>query len=532
MIRLKIRDKYYKIIDSFLINKSSREVTFNNLKIDFSNGTSFDLPYKYQECQIIEINKTKENILFTGFINGYNLPSMRNKQEFKELELELLSPMAMATNRTVSFVGTYRLKDLIPMIIRPLIEDGFELVEDNYSDHQITANFMLETIENCMNKISNNYDIWWYIDEKKGIHINDIIYQFTNEPKMIYNDETKIKGLFEITPKIDATDYCNVINFKNVRTYQVSADYTTELDEIDFHVVKNQLFDRTIKLVEGDTIDFNFPVVVDFEKDFNNMRDISLTNELARTRGYVLKIDYTYSNGNSGTVGINFTTDEFGNFTGIEFTSNLKWEGNGSETTSTSLWELKKDSFFNNLAVGLKFNGTTAITSIDYISSCCILVDTNYKFIDNKEINKCKGKISKTGQIEKIIDLNEQWKSISELNTIATNYININSSQADEITMSIDNIENEELQLNVGDCIRINKEAFFINNDYIITDIAYNYETNIKKWSLKLRNKNYLDNFIDLFRSQETQEQEDKKINVIIGNYIEDGAVERHEVVK
>ena len=47
-------NKDYRIIDSIEIKKSSREVTYTDLKLDFSKCTMDDLPYAQQEVQIID----------------------------------------------------------------------------------------------------------------------------------------------------------------------------------------------------------------------------------------------------------------------------------------------------------------------------------------------------------------------------------------------------------------------------------------------------------------------------------------------
>ena len=48
MIKLEYNGSYYDLLDTYSINRSSRQVTFNNLKIDFTNKTTSDLPTKYQ----------------------------------------------------------------------------------------------------------------------------------------------------------------------------------------------------------------------------------------------------------------------------------------------------------------------------------------------------------------------------------------------------------------------------------------------------------------------------------------------------
>ena len=61
----------FKLIDEYSVNKSSREVTFSSLKIDFTDKTVDDLPCKYQETRIWQCYNETEclngngKILFT-----------------------------------------------------------------------------------------------------------------------------------------------------------------------------------------------------------------------------------------------------------------------------------------------------------------------------------------------------------------------------------------------------------------------------------------------------------------------------------
>ena len=50
-------NKDFKIINNIEISKSSREVTYTDLTIDFSKCTIEDLPLAQQEVQIIDKNR-------------------------------------------------------------------------------------------------------------------------------------------------------------------------------------------------------------------------------------------------------------------------------------------------------------------------------------------------------------------------------------------------------------------------------------------------------------------------------------------
>lgn len=67
-------NKNYRIIDSIEIKKSSREVTYTDLNLDFSKCTMEDLPYAQQEVQIIDKDG---KLKFTGLCLSINYQSLR-----------------------------------------------------------------------------------------------------------------------------------------------------------------------------------------------------------------------------------------------------------------------------------------------------------------------------------------------------------------------------------------------------------------------------------------------------------------------
>lgn len=114
---------------------------------------------------------------------------MKNKNEDRSLTLTLLSPLAMATKRYTSLIGTYKKAVAIKRILQPLIDDGFKITELNIEDGQITTNFALDTVENCMNNICHKLNIFWFIDENKNIFINNIDFLLQSEPKLNISSE-------------------------------------------------------------------------------------------------------------------------------------------------------------------------------------------------------------------------------------------------------------------------------------------------------------------------------------------------------
>ena len=180
--RVVYNNKSYKIIGSYNIKYSNNEVTFNDITIDFSGGTIMDIPFKYQEIKIVEAEneeKIKDGVVkFTGYLDDIDLSDMKLADEEREMTLTLLSPLKLATKRTVSLVGTYELKTAIQKVLQPLVDDGFKIKEMNSQDGQITVNFAIETVENSMNNICSKRNIFWYIDENSNIYVNSIDYMF------------------------------------------------------------------------------------------------------------------------------------------------------------------------------------------------------------------------------------------------------------------------------------------------------------------------------------------------------------------
>lgn len=523
MIKLEYNGNFYDLLDTYSINKSSRQVTFNNLKIDFTNKTTSDLPTKYQECHLVDVNEQEvvDKTLFTGYVNTITLPNMKNKQEYRELEIELLSPMALATRRTVSAIGNYGLKALIELILQPLYNDGFILKEFNIGNTDLTVNYLVETVESALNKLSNKYNFWWYIDENKNIYINSIDYQFAQKPKLVYNESSKLKGLIDVIPSIDATDYCNVVNFSNVRTWQYSCygNFTNTTYSKYYTINKDVLFD-IVTIKNEDEVIFKHPIDITVANIIKSSK--SNNNHLAFDdyQNYALLINFTYSNNTTGQVYIRVNNGV------LQVSNNATLE----ETPDTHKeFEFKRDSFFNNLITGFKYNNTSkSITSIQTMFSCSALMWTKLKINDLSEIQYSKGKVSSSGQIEKTIDMNEQWKTLDELQEIGNSYIKINSSQSNKVVLNFD----RDYNLNVGDIVSIERPSFLIEGTYIITDIVENYlNSKFNSYQITLMNNAYFESYIDLFRAKETEEVDEKNYNLSTIDYEEGTIREVHEVV-
>lgn len=494
-----------ELLEGYELNKSSQTVSFSNLTCDFTNHTSEDLPQRYEECHVY----VKGNLKFVGYINGYSFREMRESDEFLEIQLELLSPMAMATIRTQIATGTYRLKNLINFVFEPLIDDGFTIEEINITDRQLTVNYICETIEYIMSDLSSDYNLWWFIDENKRIYVKDINLMLNAEPKHIYDNTHKLNELKYLKPTISSQDYANVVNFINVRIYQMSRQ------EFDGNEQNPLITSQTVSINNGKVLDFVYPI------DFKDSNILKSANSMTTTGQFIygLYIRGVYSD--------NSTFELYKRYDGIndvwETTQNIGFDGNEDGDQE---FLLQRDSFFSNLITGFKYNGEKTITSITSIKSDSALIWNVNKFFNDKGIADKKGIISPTGIVELTVDMNEQWKTIPELLDIGASYINRSSLSLDgTIEIGID-----KDTFSVGDLIKINKMLF--NGKYIVTSIKEKNSKNRSQYIVTCKNTNVEDNYINLFRGKNKQENSERIYQTYITHYTQDGIKEVHEVVK
>lgn len=506
MTRLVYGNIELQVLDGYSMTKSSQDVTFNSISCDFTGYTQEDLPDKYQEVKLVEDG----NVLFFGYVDEYSFKEMREVDIETEIEITLLSPMKLATLRTVMLSGTYRLLDLIPEVLKPLIDDGFSIEELEITNRTITTNYPLNTVEYCMNNLSNKFNFWWFIDEHKKIYIKDISLMLSKKPNYKYDSENKIPYLQYIKPTVSSEGYANVVNFNNVRIYE-STYYDDSLEQ-NINPMMNK-FNVTIK--DGEQIDFAYPI--DFtEKNIKK----SLESQGLGTSGFVLYVVGTYSDGSSFIIDITYDTNN-----GLVFrTPNVGFDGDGDNKE----FSLIRDSFFSNLITGFKFsNSSKNIISISTFRSHSILVYNIMRLYNDGDIANKRGKISETGIVETTIDMNESWKTLQELQEIGVSYMNKNSLKLDgELELKIDTTCN----MQVGNTIKIDKLLF--TGIYIITKIQLRFVNNYKEWVITCKNGNMLNNFIDIFRGENTQENEEKTYKTSIVHYVEEKINEVFEVVK
>lgn len=510
------------IFGEYNITKSSQDVTYSDINCDYTGHTKAELPEKYQEVQIVQIDNNIEKILYIGYVDSYTFGKMRETDIETDMRISLFSPQKMATLRTTIATGTFDLINLISnRILTPLIDDGFILKEINISNYTVTTNFIAETVEYCMNNLSNKYNFWWYIDENKNIYVKDINLMLSKKPDYKYDNETSIPYLLYIEPTVSSYNYANVINFKNVRIYEYS---NLELNGSTINYSHNPLINQqiTTSVKKDNQIEFNFPVDITKNNILKAGISIGKNDERSYPYLYGLYITGKYNDNSNFEMYIRYNRS----LKTLEMSSNVGFEGNEQDTDKEIL--LIRDSFFKNLILGFRFNNENkTLKTIQVIRSDSALLWNINKMYNDNAIYEKKGIISNTGIVETTIDMNGSWKTLQELREIGSSYINKNGYKFDgEIELKIDTA----CGIDIGNIIKINK--MFFDDVYIVTKIQMFISHNEKEWIITCKNANVLDNFIDVFRKENQQEIEEKTYKVSIVHYAEEQINEVFEVIK
>lgn len=506
-------NKAFEIIGNYSIETSNREVAFSDLSIDFTGKGLADIPYKYQEIKIKEAEDEQHILrgktLFSGFLDEISLSSMKYQGEDRVLKLTLLSPLAMSTRRTVTLIGTNRLKVAITRILQPLIDDGFRIEEMNIPNGRITTNFVLETVENCMNTICYKRGIFWHIDENKCIYVNSIDYLFgLDAKKEIVSGITDMEeeGIYNIQPTIKNVNYANVLNFKNVRVFTKSFGYGYN-QKSSYELAKPN---RRVK--QGDYVEFNYPIIID-EKTANMLSEERGDNIV---KLFQLGLGNKYDTAPQESFYILLQNGEYSISSEISF--------NDQDYEDSEKIILQKDEFFKNMITGFYYNGSHT-WYINEIISDSALRYTTMKYMYSQEIEKMKGIISDSGQIERTIDYNEQWTTEKQLIEYARSLIIDNSNIINTVDLSFD--KNPDLRL--GDIIQINTPEFYIDGNFAVTDIKYNYINDENQtWNITVKNADFVSTYIDLFRPLEQQQDENNINTMILSEFIEENIKETH----
>ena len=267
---------------------------------------------------------------------------------------------------------------------------------------------------------------------------------------------------------------------------------------------------KTIK--KGDSIEFNYPVSLSKQvaKQIIEEESIDVCTLLT-----IIKSDY------AAEVNIAYNKN----------TGNIQTEGSvtysdteGDEGT----FVLQRDSFFKDLITGFKYNGEDNLTIVG-VNSYSALRYIKMKFIHSAEINKLKGVISDSGQIEKTVDANETWFTLQELTEYARSLLVQDTNEVNSVVLKYD----QNTNLKIGDIVNIELPAFYTEGKFAVKKIQYQYENELEQlWTITLQNSDLLNNYIDMFRPAQSQETETQNESLVISEFIEEKINEIHEVEK
>lgn len=488
------------VYDVLELNKSGSDITFSNIKADFGIRSMSQLPMALQEIRIWKgelldgEDLSESELLYTGFLDKASLTQKYKNEDECDIELTLLSPKNITTKRYVSINGTYTTDEAFNLIFQPLINDGFQIKTIDVEKKNISVNYFLENIETIMNDLSNKLNLFWTIDNKKNIYITDIIKLLGKNPKLTINENDNIEGLYELRPVIENNNYFNCINVKNARIY------TSANDEEVLEIMK-LVKDQSMEFVNP--IDFNITGCKRVCYNNNAYRCSILT--IYNEEGDIL-YDVSYEEGDDK----------------IQLPEGMVWSDGDTENATIIL---KRDNFFKNLVTGIEWKGRT--TEIDHIKTDTMLKYQVFKFTNSNEVNKCSQLITDSGLIETTIDVNESWFTFNELVEYCSNKMTANSNNVASVEISID----KNYDLDIGDIIRIDKQDFFINGDFVITEISEqisgydSYDCHIVAQNNKLQ-----ENYIDIFRKEIQEENEVKYQNTNIIEFISEEVIESYGV--
>ena len=542
MYALVYNNKAFKIQDKYTISNSNNEVKFSDVTIDFTGKTIEDIPFKYQKMEIRrsenEADILNGEIIFVGYLDEIKLPDMKMKDEYRTLELTLLSPLKMATVRTVSIIGTLKTEEAIKRALQPLLDDGFIIKEMDDFEGQISLNFIMETVENCMNKICSKKNIFWFINEKREIFIRSIDLMLSREPVLTIDENSKLSeiGLDEFEPEIENVDYANIINIKNIRLiYQTSFAeiYNDNGDVIAYDYGNHPILPAGKIINPGDAVEFLNPVIVD-EKTLREYISEFYSNQgetFDEYNFYCLKInlddtDPNYPIEDYPNWSIYIST--FRNMGDLYNKFNIPSTVTFSDDAEEGEIVLQRDQTLKNLITGFKYNGTKPY-KISGIITDTGLRKTNLRFMHTQEIEKLKGIISDSGQIEKTVDYNLKWTWWKDLAEYAKNLIVQNTNLINEISLHF----TQNVDLKIGDIIQIKMSNYYTEGFFAVTEVEKTYKNDEDiEIDVTVKNSNFVSTYIDMFRPEEKEESEEDISTLLIGVLSEEGIQEKHSIVE
>jgi hypothetical protein len=480
------------------LNDSASQTSFSSLEIDFRGYAETLLPIQYQEITIVQIDESlNETILYVGYCDSVEYPEFNFENQPFKLTINLLSPYAYASKRSVSTqINTVALNTAITTILQTLIDDGFTIEVNELSTALVSEIFQNETVEKVMNYLANKFNFTWYIDSAKKIYLKDIDLLIGQDPIVVINDEDKCY-LKTIKPTKTVVDYANRLNIKNVKI-----------------IGGNAILLSTV-LAKDSTYNFDYP--------------ISISQNVAYRLPYFMEeepnLAYSfYLSTNVSTYKITIDID----LKTITYDSTIGFAGVDDNNASKKVL-LITDTNDTTLVTGFRWNANSETTD-EYIGLFSASFITPYQavYIDPVEIGAIKDKINTSGVIEKIIDANGKYMTGEELFNYATSLFTQNNVQTNEIKaifkgkLSDSSFIAVRNNLKIGNVISVNLPTFLVDGRFIITSTEYSANTETATITINAKNYNLNESFLDIFRKSITQESEDTLTQKMIVLYNQD----------
>lgn len=270
---------------------------------------------------------------------------------------------------------------------------------------------------------------------------------------------------------------------------------------------------------KGDIVEFDNPIIVDEEY----LRDyINENQEESYYWSFWLQLELSDGKINEYTIGIH-NWKESENYNKYRTTGNITFSDKEGEEGEIVL---QRDNFFTNLITGFKWNIDKTAT-ISRIASDTALRYTTMRFMYSAEINRLKGIISDSGQIERTINFNEKWTTLPQLIDYSRSLIVQNTNIINQVELEFD--ENPEIK--IGDIIEIDEPSFFTKGRFAVKDINYTYCNDLDQtWKVTVKSADLISTYIDMFRPQEQQTPAKTIDSVVLSEFVEEKVMEVHEL--
>jgi len=483
--------------------------TTNLVYTDFDNLDTITNDGSLSSADLTGNDLAFNNVLYTGYLEELTLPSYRTGNEIVRLNLTCYNPMIIASKRTISLLKSFEsLSDVVEDILQPLVDEGFFIQSNNLPDTTISIKASMETVESLMNKLSNQYNFTWFIDENQEIYIETVESLELKEAD-ISIDDTYLTTLDDsigvnFTPTISTTDYANVINLKNQKIltqyqYLDEAPYDSETNVIMLpYAFSISPTSAAKSLQEG-----AFEVVAFSGAFVTILLDYGATADL-------MSVDYD-------------TTTKL-----VTYSAAVGIDGQDELAAGIKVL-LILDGYNSTNVIGFKTRAVEADVSV--FATTALLPKTT-KFVNAQEVIDSIDVISPTGKVERTIDLKGKYFTASEMVEYAKNQINRTKIQTEIVEFEVKGVNSTALDTFIANFKPLNKinldfTDYLVSGDFIVTDIRQDIAIgNMMTYVIKMRNSNYIQSYLDAFRVETGEIEDDEITDGTYSVYIRDEDME------